>query len=808
MRALYWSSALFFVLTCACSLGRRDSDREQMAPGVAPAAPASKNAQLSGTLMVSSVTSTSSGTGAAFTPDVDTEALLQPVRTSRELKKVFGEEGSPKPAREPDYIAGDIALRVEQALSPEALLRTTRTDGYRCEHRAYASAYLHLVRCTSTEGEKLSAAQTRALAERFARIEGVRYAEVDRRAQPFAVPNDPYYKHQWHYPLMNLPAAWDVTGGSPGVVVAVIDTGMRWHPDLDPKLVASVDMISDPVVAGDGDGRDLDGSDVAGLGPNGTSCFHGTHVAGTVAAANDAQGGVGVAPFASLVNVRALSESGGSGFDIAAGIFWAAGGQVPGMPFNPSPAKVINLSLGGYGPPSELYQEVIDAAVGAGAVVIVAAGNDDDDAGNYHPANQQNVICVGATGANGKITGYSNFGATVDVMAPGGDLTVDRDGDGYADGVLSTYSDAATGKATYQFLQGTSMAAPHVAGLVALMASVNPSITAAQAEALLKSTANGAFKCNVGCGAGLVDAYAAIAAAKGNTSGSGPAKLAAPQGTFVVQREDVTPLTVSNLGGQPLTVSAKASGALGPRIEWVKGSSLSVPAGKSGMFEVYVDATGLPEGRHHGAIELTSNGGNDYILVELNVTSQKAERVAIVAAVFQDSAGEWKLGGATKSDPSNGQAWTLELPAGTYFLIAGVDSDADGKLFEDGEPVGFYKSMEDPIAVSVVAGQSLSALSFSVLPRSSVSDPAPGAAIGEACATDEACASGLCATDWKGGGYCTQGCGGTACPGSSSCVAFESGDFCMANCAAPGGQSTCRAGYTCTKLTNGQGVCL
>lgn len=354
----------------------------------------------------------------------------------------------------------------------------------------------------------------------------VEYAEIDALLQPMATPSDPRYNEQWHYYEstggLNLPAAWDTTTGA-GAVVAVLDTGYRPHADLLPNLLPGYDMIVDTFVSVDGNGRDSDATDPGdwssanqcGFGqPARSSSWHGTHVAGTVAAVTNNDVGVaGVAYGAKVVPVRVLGRCGGYTSDIADGIVWASGGSVSGVPANANPADVINLSLGGGGSCPTTTQTAVNTARANGSTVVVSAGNSNANAANYTPASCAGVISVAATDRNGSKSYYSNFGAAVDLAAPGGDVTT-----GAQNGVLSTLNSGSStpGSDNYEFYQGTSMSAPHVAGLVALMRAVDPALSPDQIESTLKTTAR-AFPgtCNQ-CGAGIADAAAAIAAVNGN----------------------------------------------------------------------------------------------------------------------------------------------------------------------------------------------------------------------------------------------------------------------------------------------------
>ncbi|WP_284618131.1 S8 family peptidase [Aquabacterium humicola] len=358
----------------------------------------------------------------------------------------------------------------------------------------------------------------------------IEYVEPDRLMKPMLVPNDSMYSSQWHYfePTggLNLPAAWDASTGT-GVVVAVIDTGYRPHADLSGRIVGGYDMIADTATANDGNGRDSDARDPGdavaagecGAGePADTSSWHGTHVAGTIAAAtNNGSGVAGVAFNARVLPIRVLGKCGGYTSDIADGITWASGGSVPGLPANANPARVLNLSLGGGGACDSTTQAAINGARGRGAVVVVAAGNSNQNAANFSPASCSGVITVAAVNRSGGRAYYSNYGSIVDVAAPGGDTRFSS-----ADGILSTLN-AGTGAPAgdnYAYYQGTSMATPHVAGVAALMLSKNPGLTPDQVESLLKSTAR-AFPATCSqCGAGIVNAAAAVAAA-GDPGGGG-----------------------------------------------------------------------------------------------------------------------------------------------------------------------------------------------------------------------------------------------------------------------------------------------
>ena len=361
----------------------------------------------------------------------------------------------------------------------------------------------------------------------------VEYAEPDRILRPLFTPNDTYYASQWHYyestAGLNLPAAWDLSTGA-GIVVAVIDTGYRPHADLAANIVPGYDFITDTAVSNDGNGRDADASDpgdaiVAGECGSGyptqdqSSSWHGTHVAGTIAAVtNNGTGVAGVAFGAKVQPVRVLGKCGGYTSDIADAIIWASGGTVSGVPANATPARVLNLSLGGSGTCDTTTQNAINSARSRNAVVVVAAGNSNANAANYSPASCTGIVTVAAVNRSGGRAYYSNYGSVVEVAAPGGDMT-----SAAANGILSTLNAGTTtpGADVYAYYQGTSMATPHVAGVVALMLAKNASLTPDQVITMLQSTAR-AFPATCSqCGAGIVDAAAAVKAAIAAGGGGG-----------------------------------------------------------------------------------------------------------------------------------------------------------------------------------------------------------------------------------------------------------------------------------------------
>ena len=382
-------------------------------------------------------------------------------------------------------------------------------------------------------GAPLAIDDVRILAEELEDDPQVKFAEPDLVMHTMRTPDDPLYKRQWHFfeprAGLNLPDAWEITTGSTNNVIAVIDTGITEHDQMDERLVAGYDFVSDPWMANDGDGWDdnpQDTGDSLQAGACGTfhgnpipanaqkSSWHGTHVAGTIAArTNDKQGVAGVTWLSRVQPLRALGRCGGYTSDIASAIRWGGGLKVYGLPVNPTPANVINLSLGGtalWCP--QTYQDAINEVIAAGITVVVAAGNERRDVAMSTPANCDNVIVVGAVNRAGDRSDYSNYGSRIDIMAPGGEIHTP------GNGILSLYNSGqkSPGRGSYSELQGTSMATPHIAGLLDLSYAVNPDLSPAERRRLLKETAKPfapESNCNTSqCGAGIADGAAFLRA--------------------------------------------------------------------------------------------------------------------------------------------------------------------------------------------------------------------------------------------------------------------------------------------------------
>ena len=372
-------------------------------------------------------------------------------------------------------------------------------------------------------------------------------------------PNDSYYaQYQWHMqPLSStnkgsadVEKAWTVADGA-GVIVAVLDTGITAHPDLDESLAtAGYDFTSTALVSGrTTDGRAAGGMDLGDwtTGDAYASCrdagdageassWHGTHVSGTIAElTNNSTGMAGIAHAARVLPVRVLGHCGGYTSDIADAITWASGGHVDGVPDNQNVAQVISMSLGGEGvcDADDAFGTAIAGALSRGTTVVVAAGNSGEDVSGFSPASCPGVIAVASNGITGKRAFYSNYGSGVTLSAPGGGIYANDASSGtQANPTGFVWSSINAGStvpttATYGGMAGTSQATPHVSGTIALILGAEKDAgiaasTPAQLKTILTSSAR-AFPVTEDhpIGAGILDAYAAVELAVNGSGGGG-----------------------------------------------------------------------------------------------------------------------------------------------------------------------------------------------------------------------------------------------------------------------------------------------
>lgn len=512
-------------------------------------------------------------------------------------------------------------------------------------------------------------------------------AEPEFRVAPLVQPADPGFGHQWHYRAIDLPVAWQQTLGEPSVVVAVVvavvDTGVYLeHPDLSGQWLAGFDFVADPELGADGDGIDPDPSD-SGAAPPAVGNWHGTHVAGTVAAHwGNADGGVGVAPGVRLMPLRAMGEGDGSLYDVLQAVRYAAGlpndsGQLP-----PVPAHIINLSLGGRGY-SQMAQDLLRQVRALGILVVAAVGNDGTDEVLY-PAGYEGVVGVGAVDRFDQLTRYSNFGAALDLAAPGGNLDRDGDGDGHPDAIFSTTASQLGGQlsASYGWQQGTSMAAAHVSGVAALMWSVAPSMAPELFEALLAAgeltragTGQGEY-----LGRGIIDANRAVAAAVALTGEPLPPAIALDPAVLALgSAADMASIRV-DAGGREVTAAVEAS--------W-----LGIEQGaEPGLWTVRVVRDGLEPGWYTSQLDFSDTaGGRARLPVSMQVAAPigPGDAGKLYVTLYQgDSATPWRTVAAEPVAAGRYRYQFAEVPPGSYWLGASSDADYDGVLCEPGEICG------------------------------------------------------------------------------------------------------------------------
>ena len=541
--------------------------------------------------------------------------------------------------------------------------------------------------------------------------EDILFAEPNWKRYPTAVPviTDPFYPSQWHYESINVSQAWQVLDslGSENVTVAVLDTGvLTAHPDLSANLIAGYDYVDD-----DSDANDPGDKSISGQ----RSSFHGTHVAGTIAAAANGVGVTGVAPNVKILPVRVLGQGGGFNSDIIAGVCFSAqlnSTDGVGCGNNNSssiPADVINLSLGGPGF-SNIEQAVYDAVIAKGIIVIAAAGNESTSTSSY-PAAYDKVISVAAVGRTLQQASYSNFGSTIDVAAPGGDFSIDR-------GILSSWGDDLNGSAilTYGSLQGTSMAAPHVAGVAALMKSAKADLTHVEFLNYLNA---GELTQDLGSegrddlfGYGLIDAQKSVLKVHQDL---GPQILSSNNSLFFNVSESDLNFIISAGGVNSENELGDISAAVFDAIKddgrsWL---SLNQTAGL-GSYTATVDRSDLLEGSYEGRIvisstlegiadliitvqlqvgnpELSANAGIQYVVIN------DADAIADDEGIFPTIAGSSAL---IASDGEYSYQ-IFGLKKGRYNVATGSDLDFDNIICDAGESCGQYPTLNQPKFVTI-----------------------------------------------------------------------------------------------------------
>lgn len=542
--------------------------------------------------------------------------------------------------------------------------------------------------------------ETLAIIAALNRRSDVAYAEPNYIRKLSFVPNDEYYPFQWHYKLIGLEAAWDITSGSPDVVVAVVDSGVRFdHPDLSSKFTDDgFDFVSNTEMSLDGDGIDSDPTD-PGDNPEGDSQFHGTHVAGTVAAVGN--NGIGVAGVGGRTRVMPMRTFGlngeGTVYDILQAVRYAAGmsnssGQTPH-----SPADIINLSIGGttYSQSeADLFEEIIFSR---NIVVVAAAGNESRSISTY-PASYPGVISVSAVDFNARAAPYSNYGDHIDVAAPGGNVYQDVDGDGWSDGVLSTVGVDDNGGIYYQYryYQGTSMATPHVAGVVGLMKAVRPELTSMDVLGWLAqgnlSTDLGTVGWDAHFGYGLINAYRAVLTAENEPQPEAGVILSPNRLNFFNGLSEAT-LKLTKIGDGELNFSRIDCNA-----QWVRVDAVNVDDEYMGTYRVRVDRTHsnlIEAGRYDTTIAFVFD--QQTLLADLSLlvgdTGENPGGKGYIGHLYvllvDGDTNATRYGVAAEYSGSGRYRFEFDnVPSGRYKIVAGSNRDYDGRIGESGEALG------------------------------------------------------------------------------------------------------------------------
>jgi serine protease len=538
-------------------------------------------------------------------------------------------------------------------------------------------------------------------------------------------PNDTDLSRQPYLETIKLPQAFAAVNGltPPSTytpIVAVVDTGIvANHPELQRMLVPGYDFVSNTASAGDGGGIDADANDATPAGQN--ASFHGTHVAGTVAAETfNGAGMVGVAPMARIMPIRVLGVTGsGSMYDIMQGIRFAAGltndsGTTPARR-----ADVINLSLGGGGACTAAMADVMSSVRGQGVIVVAAAGNESGAAVGM-PANCANVIAVSAIAYDGSLATYSNVGPQVAVTAPGGDSAKSSPaGRDVIWSLSATWVADAAGvqvrRPGYRALQGTSMATPHVAGVFALMRAVNPSITPASVETLL---AAGSLTDDVGAagrdnqfGFGRINALKAVQAA-GVPAVATPSLQVSPTTLdFGATLSDLT-ITFRRVNGSTDTPTTYRRGSLNPLAVRVFLPTTPNPAAGPFNFTVRVDRTLLAPSETVVRVEFDTAAGAvvpfDVVVSPRPViaASQRGVGPLYILAINADDTSKAVAGATAQSTGANYAYSISNVKVPRVVIAAGTDLDNDGFICGPAEPCSAYPTLGSPTVLELTANRS------------------------------------------------------------------------------------------------------
>lgn len=704
---------------------------------------------------------------------ISSSAADESVTTSSVVRLATGQAGSlgsnggANPDSPPPYppigvtsriVRGEFLVKYEDGTVQKVVLEKDETmfDGTAVEASNLAALSFKRVKILDRLKE-----ETLRQIEECRRDPGVKFCvpNVILKTQSLADPTDTLFDDQWNLELLQITDAWAETAAASEVVVAVIDTGIVSHPDLAGRVLFNqgYDFVHDNLDGvGDLDldaapGPDADPTDPCdqqnmGL-PDGCS-WHGTHIAGIVAAGVDNGTGIaGIARNVKILPLRAMGKGGnGTVEDVAQAIYYAA--KLPniaecgpvtvlengGYSYNETTwtchidtarpkARVINLSLGAEMSAVEAtpLTEAIAAASSAGVLVVASAGNAHKSSPNFYPAVDPNVLAIGAVTPSLAFAGsYSNYGNTQFLVAPGGSTS---------SGILSTINPATLGG--YGRLVGTSQAAAHVSAVAAMMFSEKAALTPAQLKEMLRLSAIdlGSAGKDIYYGHGLVNPCGAILAAKG-ISPTDPASLKVSSGSvdFGTLGGSTTVLVTSGCGGAAATgiTAAKSTTSGG---NWLEATltGATTPA----QLTLKVSRSGLAAGDYTGNVTVGSAAGNRTIQVTMRVGSttvaggdegdtlrEEIEDFLSGTTGFKNTVniGEVQLllvnaeGGEavarTNTDlTGNYRFQFMNIRPGKYYVLGGVDENGDGTICnqegDSGEPCFAYPNLSAPETIEV-----------------------------------------------------------------------------------------------------------
>ena len=538
----------------------------------------------------------------------------------------------------------------------------------------------------------------------------VRWAEPDWIVHALADPTDESFPLKWNLQSIGAPGAWAVTQGDPSVTVAVLDSGIVPHPAIANNLVPGRDFISDLGYAADGNGRDPDPTDPGDLSaPSGLSTWHGTHTCGIVG------GKTGVACNTSLMMVRVLGVGGGLLSDVAAAILYCAGLAPNELGAFIQPVDIINLSLGITVDSPEL-EDACSRAANRDVLIVGAAGN--TKSGIIYPARYPSVVCVGAIDTRFFTTPYSNFGDEMELVAPGGYMPIDMWGDGWPDGILSSVVDETVFPAVMSqgFLQGTSHAVPHVAGVAALLLAVDPSLSAIDLRQIMRDTARdlGVPGDDPAHGSGLVQAQRAVGSALallGTPRTDAPALQLPTHSLSFSGGESSIDLPVYNSGGGVLQVVGIPT-RTDDGGSWLSATLIPASPGNPDVnvegVTITVNRQGLAAGTYSGLLRLTNPAAGVLGIVRIVMYVGDLPRAGVDLQVLSIDAVTTIVRSVSAACAlRNYRYWLRDLPQGDYHIKAGEDLDGDGFSCEPGERCGWFggPTAAEAEAIGFIGGQ-------------------------------------------------------------------------------------------------------